>query len=116
MGKPIPNVAQALVPLAKITDYLLSEVHPIGRSKAGFIRSCGFSSDHPEILIAALKEHAGIHGAYAKPTAYGQKYIVDGEMNTPARGMVCICAVWFIETGASQPIFVTAYSIKKVKP
>jgi hypothetical protein len=102
--------------MAKITDYLLSDTHPIGRSKAAFFRSCGFFIDQPDTLIAALKEHAKAHGAYSKPTSYGLKYVVYGEMDTPARGEVCICAIWFIETGASHPVFVTAYPFKKVKP
>ena len=117
MGKPIPNVAQALVPPAKITDYLLSATHPIGRSKADFFRSCGFSIEQADVMISALKKHATSHGAtYSKPTPYGLKYIVEGEMITPARGAVPLCAIWFIEAGAEQPVFVTAYPSKRAKP
>jgi hypothetical protein len=116
LSKPIPNMDQAVIPMAKITDYLLSDTHPIGRSKAAFFRGCGFSVDQPDVVIGALKKHAKTHGAYSKPTSFGLKYIVDGEMDTPARGAVCICAIWFIEIGASHPVFVTAYPFKKVKP
>jgi hypothetical protein len=106
----------AVIQMAKITDYLLSGTHPIGRSKAAFFRGCGFSVDQPDVVIGALKKHAKTHGAYSKPTSFGLKYIVDGEMDTPARGAVCIRAIWFVEAGTSHPVFVTAYPFKKVKP
>jgi len=107
---------QAVIPLAKIADNPLSDTHPIGRSKAAFFRGCGFSVDQPDVVIGALKKHAKTHGAYSKPTSFGLKYIVDGEMDTPARGAVRICASGFIVTGASHPVFVTAYPFKKGKP
>jgi len=115
LSKPIPNMDHAVIQTPKITDYLLSDTHPIGRSKAAFFRGCGFSVDQPDVMVDALVEHGKSNRAYSKPTSYGLKYIVDGEIATPARGEVCIRAIWFVEAGASHPIFVTAYPLKKVK-
>jgi hypothetical protein len=41
----LPNKANAQVPFEKIVDYLLSETHSVGRSKAKYFRSYGFDED-----------------------------------------------------------------------
>lgn len=105
----------AIVPASKITDYLLSRSHPIGRAKAGFFLGCGFTPEAPQAMIHALVTHAKTHGAYSKPSPYGLKYIAEGPMDTPARGPVMVCSVWMIETGSTAPAFVTAYPIKRAK-
>jgi len=38
----LPNKFHAYVSISKISDYLLSETHIVGRSKARFFRSFGF--------------------------------------------------------------------------
>ncbi len=115
MAKPIPLMDRAVVPTTKITDYLLSHSHPIGRAKADFFLGCGFIPEDPQALIDVLITHAKTHGAYSKPSPYGLKYIVKGSMDTPARGSVMVCSVWMTETGVSPPVFVTAYPIKRDK-
>ncbi|WP_416223734.1 DUF6883 domain-containing protein [Thermoflexus sp.] len=40
---PLPNAGNAYVPLSKITRYLLSETHSVGRAKARFFRALGFN-------------------------------------------------------------------------
>lgn len=49
--------SQFAVDHAKIHDYLLSAVHPKGRSKAAFFRAFGFSPSAPEGFRAALLRH-----------------------------------------------------------
>ena len=39
----LPHVSSATVDRAKVVDYLLSETHPAGRSKARFFRAFGFT-------------------------------------------------------------------------
>ncbi|MFZ3091650.1 MAG: DUF6883 domain-containing protein [Nitrospirota bacterium] len=48
----LQNKEYAYVPLAKLLDYLLSETHPVGKSKAKYLRSLGFN----EINVNLLKE------------------------------------------------------------
>jgi hypothetical protein len=43
---PLPNAENAYVPLSKITRYLLSETHSVGRAKARFFRALGFNERH----------------------------------------------------------------------
>ena len=43
----VPNAAAARVDLEKITAYLLSDAHPIGRIKAKFFKGLGFTPELP---------------------------------------------------------------------
>jgi len=51
----VPNAERALIDRAKLTDYLLSPSHPIGRFKARFFNRLGFRADAWEEL-----EHASV--------------------------------------------------------
>ena len=44
-------------------------------------------------------------------TPFGQKFVVEGPLGTPDSRDPAVRAVWFIETGESQPRFVTAYPV-----
>ena len=51
----LPRVASAILDDRKITEYLLSAVHPAGAPKAKFFMSFGFSpADWAELKIALL--------------------------------------------------------------
>lgn len=80
----LPNKINAIVPIAKITEYLLSEFHAVGKSKAKFFRSVGFHDDNTgefqQALIRLAQTGAVIDST---ETAYGKKYVVDGELETP---------------------------------
>jgi len=46
----LPNKSKAYIPANKITGYLLSKTHAIGKSKAGYFRSLGFDeTNFPEL-------------------------------------------------------------------
>jgi hypothetical protein len=55
----VPNCERSIIAPAKITDYLLSEMHPVGRAKAQFFKRFGFRAAAPEELIQALLAHVG---------------------------------------------------------
>lgn len=56
----LPSAETAYVEEKKITDYLLNDTHPQGRSKARFFRSFGFVLERGEELSAALVKQAQI--------------------------------------------------------
>ncbi len=111
----LPNAETAIVPRRKIVDYLLSPSHRLGRHKAAFFRSFGFSSDHWWELADALRSHATANDvATAEATPFGTRFVVDGIMGTADGRSVNVRTVWFIEPGAAAPRFVTAHPLKRI--
>ena len=108
----LPNHDQALIPRAKILDYLLSAAHQVGRHKAAFFTQFGFTTDDWSALALALMQHAAEHNtAFANESPFGTRYTVEGELDTPDGRRPVIRTVWFIETGEETPRFVTAYPV-----
>lgn len=106
----LPNGEHAYVPPGKLTEYLLSESHPIGRSKSGLLRAVGFNEANAELLEQRLLDiaHSGkVQEVVASP--HGVKYVVDGALSTPAGTVVQLRTIWIIETGQDCPRLVTAY-------
>lgn len=46
----IPNSQNAFIPLSKLRDYLLSETHAVGKSKAKLFRAKGFNTSNINLL------------------------------------------------------------------
>ena len=110
----LPNYENAIVPRVKIIEYLLSPTHRDGRSKAEFFTRYGFSVDRWEELAAALLRHAAGHAiAKIEDSPFGARYIIEGGLSTPDGRVPVIRSVWFIETGAHIPRFVTAYPLHR---
>jgi hypothetical protein len=106
----LPNGADARISPDKLTGYLLSETHLVGRSKAKFFRSAGFSAEYWKTLERELLNVAAEGDVVSQESSmYGVKYIVDGVIDTPLRGQLGIRTVWIIEVGKTQPSFVTAF-------
>jgi len=57
----LPNPEYAVVPRAKVVDYLLSDTHRDGQHKAAFFKRFGFVIVEWERLAQALMEHAAEH-------------------------------------------------------
>ncbi len=102
----------ALISREKLTDYVLSETHTTGKSKAKFFRKLGFDETNVSIFIKALRELAKSEKVTDEIVSeYGTKYIIDGEMNAPIGKIVRIRTVWIIEKGQKRPRFVTVYPV-----
>lgn len=109
----LPNYEKAIVPQAKITDYLLSLSHQDGRSKAKFFLSFDFSIEFWEILAEALLRHAADHEvAKIEISPFGTRYVIEGIISAPDGRTPLIRSVWFIETTEDTPWFVTAYPLR----
>ena len=108
----LPNSANALVPTAKLESYLLSEIHPVGRAKALFLKNLGYDDTNAEtlgedLLSIALSEEV----SSLQASAYGTKYVIDGMIRTPTGSTVAMRTVWIVELNSRQPRLVTAYPI-----
>jgi hypothetical protein len=112
----LPNLDRAVVKAGKISDYLLSSVHPAGRHKARFFGLFGFSSAVPGTLIRSLIEHARSNEvSTVDQTPFGVRYTIDGTVNSPDGRNPRLRVIWFIESGSDTPQFVTAYPLPELK-
>ena len=106
----LPNADLATVDRKKLTDYLLSPIHPVGRSKAKFFHELGFGRSHIEEIRESLLSIARSREVVETiASAYGTKYLVDGTIRTPRGDEVDVRTIWIVGTGQIQPRFVTAY-------
>lgn len=109
MHEKLPNAEAAWVPREKVTVYLLSEEHPAGASKARFFRRQGYSRSAPERLAADLQALASTGVVVARScSSHGEKYVVDGLLDTPTGNRLAVRTVWIVEADSPARL-VTAY-------
>ncbi len=106
----LPNRDKARVPERKLTSYLLSLTHPVGKSKARFFHLHGFTEESVDLLERGLLKIAREENVQAtENTPHGTKYVIEGSMRTPQGHTIEIRTVWMIETDEDHPRLVTAY-------
>lgn len=106
----LPNRENAYIPSGKLGGYLLSKTHVVGRWKAKFFGGLGFDDTNVDLLKERLIAVA--HSQDVKevvPSRYGTKYVIEGLLETPGRGLVAVRTVWIVEEGHDRPRFITAY-------
>lgn len=109
-SKLMPNRVRAWIQPAKLTDYLLSATHAVGKSKAQFFRAHGYETATPDILerdLLDVAKNGELIDSSSSP--FGHKYVVEGSIVTPRGARVIMRTVWIIESGDERPRFVTAY-------
>ncbi|MBI5042377.1 MAG: hypothetical protein HZC10_00770 [Nitrospirae bacterium] len=102
----------AYVPLAKLLDYLLSETHPVGKSKAKYFRSLGFNETNINLLKEGLLAIASSEDVKeAISSLHGVKYVIDGMLQTPTGVFIKLRTIWIIDKDMEHPRFITTYPI-----
>ncbi len=106
----LPAAERAVIAPAKIRDYLLSTSHPVGRFKAPFFASLGYTNANrrrleEDLLALAVSGDAEL----GKSSPYGQKYEIRGTVNGPSGRSAGVLTVWIILFGGDAPQFVTAF-------
>lgn len=108
----LPNHEQAYIPEPKLTKYLLSETHEIGKAKAKYFRLLGYTETNADQLADGLLMIAKSKKvSQAVTTPYGTKYIIEGNLFTPIGTTVRIRTIWVVESDDKRPRFVTAYPV-----
>jgi hypothetical protein len=106
----LPNHDRAVVPRERLTQYLLSSTHPVGRGKARFFRGFGYDESNVDRLEEGLLAIAQTQDVEeTESTVHGIKYKIPGYLNTPAEVPVRILTVWIIPIDGDIPRFVTAF-------
>jgi hypothetical protein len=106
----LPNREEAYVPTGKVTGYLLSLTHPIGHSKARWLRALGFDDSTADMLEQGLIAIAHTEEVgEALSSRHGTRYVIDGRLPTPSGETTLVRTVWIVDAGQTAPRFVTAY-------
>ena len=106
----LPNIEQAVIDPAKLRGYLLSPRHPVGRFKAVFFESLGYSLADWERLGMDLREqHLGKEAMLGGRTKYGQKYVIRGRIIGPNGRLADLVSIWIMLLTEDFPRFITAY-------
>lgn len=106
----IPGAEHAQVEDAKVRDYLLSHEHPVGRFKAAFFTSLGYSRESWRLLQQDLQVMAHSDDARAgQASAFGQKFEVSATLRGPSGREALVVTVWILLKDEGFPRLVTAY-------
>ena len=105
----LPDRQYAIIPPAKLSNYLLSLSHPAGRSKARFLLAVGYRLERPEILEQDLLSIAHeVEVTEVERSEHGMKYVIEGEVEASRGHHIRLRTIWITE-GSHAPRFVTAY-------
>lgn len=106
----LPGGEQAVIDAAKLSDYLLSATHPVGRFKFVCFRSLGYEAQAWVRLERDLRRLATENDARpGQLSPHGRKYEVEGMITGPNGMSARIVTVWILPAGQANPRFVTAY-------
>ncbi|HMM87735.1 DUF6883 domain-containing protein [Bradyrhizobium sp.] len=104
----LPNLDRAVVPEAKIVNYLLNARHTGGRAKARFLENFSFRPQDWRILRDAILAHAAANDITAlHQTRFGTRYEIDGPLRAPDGRAPIVRVVWFVESQEDAPRLVT---------
>jgi hypothetical protein len=106
----LPSIEYAVIDPAKLRDYLLSPTHPVGRFKAVFFSSLGYTQENWRQLDTDLRQqHLTKDARVREETEYGKKYEIRGEIRGPAGKTAEVVSVWILLVDENVPRFITAY-------
>lgn len=104
----LPHLDRAVVPEAKIVNYLLNVSHSSGRAKARFLKGFGFRAQDWLMLREAIIAHARANDiAASHRTHFGTRYEIDGPLQTPQGRTPVVRVVWLVEPLENVPRLVT---------
>jgi hypothetical protein len=93
----LPNVENAVIDPEKLRDYLLSPSHPVGRFKAAFFSSLGYTQEDWKQFEADLRQQHLIKDAVlCRETSYGRKYEIRGKITGLAGKAKEVVSIWII--------------------
>lgn len=106
----LPNAHQAIVDIAKLSEYCLNPEHPKGRHKArAFASTLGFTANDAEKLKALLLWAAQeCEALLTGRDDYGDRYVVDFRLKGLA-GAVSIRSCWIVRMGEENPRLASCY-------
>jgi hypothetical protein len=107
---PLPHADHAVVDEAKISEYLLSMEHPVGRFKARVFFSLGYTIETWTRLRDGLLHH-GRTGVVQRieRSAYGMKVVISASLEGPNGTSRQFRTIWLIANHSIRPRLITAF-------
>jgi hypothetical protein len=106
----IPNADRAIIDEAKLSEYLLSPSHPIGRFKAMFFATLGYTQENWQQLEADLRtRHLTQDAVPTVSNDHGQKYEILAALRCPGGKIAQVRSVWIVLHSEDSPRLITAY-------
>lgn len=105
----LPHPDNAIIEPEKIRGYLLSPNHPVGRYKAAYFRSLGYSQENWQDLETDIRRLVALDATLMEVSEYGEKYTIRGILAAPHGKPASTITVWIVRRGEDFPRFVTAY-------
>jgi hypothetical protein len=103
----LPQHDGVQIDIRKVTDYLLSPVHPVGRFKARVFKALGFDQTNVDAFVAEVRRIASENDvSEVEDFAFGRKYTVPGEFKGPI-GSARVLTVWIQDSGRQDVRLVT---------
>ena len=108
------SAREAIIPPAKLRDYVLSTAHPDGRGKAEYLGRLGYSQEAYEQLETDLREQILSREAQeAGASRYGQKYEILGPLTGPSGTTAWVRTIWIVLMGEAVARLVTLIPAEK---
>ena len=105
----LPFAEQAIIPEAKLRDYLVSTNHPIGRHKSVFFAALGYNAGNwPQLEADLRSQHLKSDAELGERTEYGQKYLIRSPLIGPNGRQANVLSVWMVRDEEQVPRFVSA--------
>jgi hypothetical protein len=99
---------EAVIPLEKLRDYILSPTHPDGRGKAAFLGRLGYHQADWRRLEADLRRQILTREARsAAQSPWGLKYEILGPLTGPNGTTAWVRSIWIVPAGETTPRLVT---------
>src|SRR5215207_7419591 len=112
-GLKIP--AEALIPMEKLTRYLL--VARVRDDKSKFLAQAGFTQQNPHLLLAAIRGlAAGAEAMEDGANQYGEFLRAEGELVGPNGRMLPVVTIWLHRRQDGKVQFVTLKPRKETNP
>jgi len=99
----LPNADRVFIDDSKVRDYLLSDSHPVGRSRPLFSQlwvRFGRLGGVRDVLLDHGRKHAAV---LVELTPFGQKYEVRGTIQGANGRLAQIVTVWIVRSDDSRP-------------
>ncbi len=103
----LPQAERVEIDVRKVSDYLLSPIHPVGRFKARVFKAIGFDQAAVDAFVSEVRRIAAEgEVAEVEDFEFGRKYTVPGELKGP-RSAARVVTVWMQAVGREDVRLVT---------